>query len=205
MLAGRSTESETSRECQPAAESVQDELHCLSDVLDREERTPKPLPVLVLPSGFGCSNIMAMRIQRLLALIALLGCGELGTTARLPSELAARFQREGILRSADDLTFRYTEAPGRRRSRWENRRASIVVTPATILIHKNAKIGLEITPRTQRAVAVERSGNRIRLRAGTGQAEELWSFEPPDGDMTGWTRDLRAVVTRPNPQSSRTP
>jgi hypothetical protein len=147
---------------------------------------------------------MAMRIQRLLALIAILGCGELGTTARLPADLESRLQREGVLRRAADLTFRYTEAPGRRRSRWEDRRASIVVTPATIVIHKNAKIGLEITPRTQRPVAVERSGNRIRVRVGTGRAEELWSFQPPDGDLTAWTRDLRAVVTRANQQSSRT-
>jgi hypothetical protein len=147
---------------------------------------------------------MAMQIQRVLALIAILGCGELGTTARLPADLESRLQREGILRRAADLTFRYTETPGRRRSRWENRRASIVVTPATILIHKNAKIGLEITPRTQRPVAVERSGNRIRVRVGTGRAEELWSFQPPDGDLTAWSRDLRAVVTRANQQSSRT-
>jgi hypothetical protein len=147
---------------------------------------------------------MAMQIQRVLALIAILGCGELGTTARLPADLESRLQREGILRRAADLTFRYTEAPGRRRSRWEDRRASIVVTPATILIHKNAKIGLEITPRTQRPVAVERSGNRIRVRVGTGRAEELWSFQPPDGDLTAWSRDLRAVVTRANQQSSRT-
>jgi hypothetical protein len=147
---------------------------------------------------------MAMRIQSLFAFLAILGCGELGTTARLPSDLESRLQREGVLRRAADITFRYTEAPGRRRSRWEDRRASIVVTPATIVIHKNAKIGLEITARTQRAVAVERSGDRIRIRVGTGRAEELWSFQPPDGDMTGWSRDLRAVVTRANQQSSST-
>jgi hypothetical protein len=147
---------------------------------------------------------MAMRIRSLFALLALLGCAELGTTARLPADLESRLQQEGILRRAADLTFRYTEAPGRRRSRWEDRRASIVVTQATILIHKNAKIGLEITPRTQRPVAVERSGSRIRVRIGTGRAEELWSFQPPDGDLMGWGRDLRAVVTRANQQSSRT-
>jgi hypothetical protein len=146
---------------------------------------------------------MAMRIRRFLALIAILGCGEVGTTARLTSDLESRLQQEGIIRRAADLTFRYTEAPGRRRSRWEDRRASIVVTPTTILIHKNAKIGLEITPRTQRPVAVERSGNRIRVRVGTGRAEELWSFQPPDGDVTAWSRDLRAVVTRANQPSSR--
>ena len=101
--------------------------------------------------------------------------------------------REGVVRRAADLTFRYTEA-GRRTSRWEDRRASIVVTPVTILIHKNAKVGLEITSRTRREVAIERDGRRVRLRAGHGRAEELWSFEPPDGDVAGWARDLRAVV-----------
>ncbi len=101
---------------------------------------------------------------------------------------------EGVVRRAADLTFRYTEAPGRRRARWEDRRASIVVTPTTILIHKNAKIGLEITPRTRRDVAVEREGSRVRLRAGRGGSEELWSFVPPDGDAAGWTEDLRAVT-----------
>jgi hypothetical protein len=71
-----------------------------------------------------------------------------------------------------------------------------VVTPTTILIHKNAKVGLEITPRTRRDVAVEREGGRVRLRAGRGQSEELWSFVPPDGDAAGWTKDLRAVTRR---------
>src|SRR3954454_5237171 len=140
-----------------------------------------------------------------LALTALLGCSNLGTTARLPSDLDARIQREGIVRSANDLIFRYTEAPGRSRSHWEDRKASIVVTPATILIHKNAKIGLEITPRTLRAVAIERDGMRLRLRAGSGRAEELWSFQPPDGDTEGWTRDLRAVVAQMKQKSSQAP
>jgi hypothetical protein len=103
---------------------------------------------------------------------------------------------EGVVRRAADLTFRYTEAPGRRGARWEDRRASIVVTPTTILIHKNAKIGLEITPRTRRDVSIERDGSRVRLRAGRGRSEELWSFVPPDGDAAGWTKDLRAVTRR---------
>ena len=128
-----------------------------------------------------------------IACLELSGCGE-RTTATLPPALEARMTQEGVVRRAADLTFRYTEAPGRRSARWENRRASVVVTPSTILIHKNAKIGLEITPRTQRDVAVERDGGRVRLRAGSGRSEVLWSFEPPDGDAAGWTRDLRAVV-----------
>ncbi|HKH82504.1 MAG TPA: hypothetical protein VKA25_02340, partial [Gemmatimonadales bacterium] len=100
-------------------------------------------------------------------------CGSVGSTAELPSELETRMLQEGVVRRAADLTFRYTLAPGRRSTRWEDRRASLVVTPMTILIHKNAKVGLEITPRTRRDVAVERDGNRIRMRTGGGGSEEL--------------------------------
>lgn len=130
---------------------------------------------------------------RLALCLVLLGCGP-GSTANLPADLEARMAKEGVVRRAADQDFRYTEAPGRRSARWEDRRASIVLTSVTILIHKNAKIGLEISPRTRREVAVERDGGRVRLRAGSGRSEELWSFEPPDGDVAGWTRDLRAVT-----------
>ncbi len=126
--------------------------------------------------------------------LGLVACGDARSTAELPPQLEARVASEGVVRRAADLTFRYTEAPGRRRARWEDRRASIVVTPRTILIHKNSKIGLEVTSRTRRDVAVERDGSRVRLRTGRGRAEELWSFVPPDGDAPGWTKDLRAVT-----------
>src|SRR3954463_16544638 len=116
-----------------------------------------------------------MPLARLLLCLAIVGCGT-ESTAKLPANLEARMTHEGVRRRAADIVFRYTQAPGRRSTRWEDRRASIVVTPSTILIHKNAKVGLEITPRTRRDVAVERDGRRIRLRAGQGRAEELWSF-----------------------------
>jgi hypothetical protein len=132
-------------------------------------------------------------MRRLALCLLLAGCGA-GSTASLPADLQSRITSEGVVRQAADLIFRYTEAPGRRSTRWEDRRASIVVTPVTILIHKNAKIGLEITPRTRRDVAVERDGRRVRLRAGAGRSEVLWSFEPPDGDVAGWAHDLRAVT-----------
>ena len=135
-----------------------------------------------------------MRVRRLGLCLTLVACGA-ESTATLPAGMEARVVGEGVVRRAADVTFRYTEAPGRRRARWEDRRASIVVTPATILIHKNAKIGLEITPRTQREVTVERDGRRVRLRVGQGRSEVLWSFEPPDGHVAGWARDLRAVIT----------
>jgi hypothetical protein len=131
--------------------------------------------------------------------LGLWGCGE-RTTATLPPALEAQMTQEGVVRRDADIVFRYTEAPGRRSARWEDRRASIVVTPRTILIHKNAKIGLEITSRTRRDVAVERDGRRVRLRAGSGRSEVLWSFEPSDGDAAGWTKDLRAVVQQTQPQ-----
>ena len=134
--------------------------------------------------------------SRLPLWLFLAGCGA-GSTSTLPADLQARVTREGVVRKAADLIFRYTEAPGRRSTRWEDRRASIVVTPVTILIHKNAKIGLEITQRTRRDVAVERDGRRVRIRAGEGRSEVLWSFEPPDGDVAGWTRDLRVVTNSP--------
>lgn len=133
-------------------------------------------------------------LAAMLLFLVTASCSNLGSTAELPTQLETRLGQEGVVRRAADLKFRYTQAPGRRTTRWEDRRASIVVTPATILIHKNAKVGLEITPRTRRDVAIEREGTRVRLRAGRGQSEELWSFVPPDGDAVGWTRDLRAVI-----------
>jgi hypothetical protein len=139
--------------------------------------------------------MVLMRVRRLGLCLTLLACGA-ESTAKLPADMEARVVREGVVRRAADVTLRYTEAPGRRSARWEDRRASLVVTPATILIYKNAKIGLELTPRTQRQVTVERDGRRVRLRLREGRSEVLWSFEPPDGDVAGWARDLRAVITR---------
>jgi hypothetical protein len=149
------------------------------------------------PSGTRCRNLIVWRLICATFVGQVLGCGA-ASTGRLPPDLEARVEKEGILRRAADLTFRYTEAPGSRSTRWEDRRASIVVTPTTILIHKNSKIGLDLTPRTRRDVTIEREGGRVRVRLGHGRAEVLWSFEPPDGDAEGWTRDLRAVVRQRN-------
>jgi hypothetical protein len=115
------------------------------------------------------------------------------STSRVTPEQEQRFTSEGIVRKADDLDFRFTRDPGGRSERWENRRASIVVTKSTLLIHKNAKLGLEITPRTQREAAVERTGDRIRIRVGRGRSEEVWSFVPPS-DAVGWVTDIRALI-----------
>ncbi len=128
----------------------------------------------------------------LAATAAFAACGN-QSTSRLAPKLEQRFAAEGITRRAADLTFRFTRGPGKRSERWENRRASIIVTGSSVFIHKNEKVGLEITPRTRKVVGVERSGSRVRIRSGSGQSEEIWSFEPPD-DAAGWTTAIRAVI-----------
>ena len=115
------------------------------------------------------------------------------STSRLSQAEQQRFQSEGIRRKADDVVFRYTKDPGGRSERWEDRRASIIVTDSSVFIHKNEKVGLEVTPRTRRDVAVQRSGGRIRIRTGSGRSEEVWSFEP-DADAEGWVKDIRATL-----------
>ena len=121
----------------------------------------------------------------------LLACHE--KTGALTAEQSARLESEGIVRRADDLTFRYTHDAGRRDAGWEDRRASIIVTRQSVVIHKNEKLGLELNPRTRRFVQVRREGNRVRISAGGGKSGESWSFEPPD-DPAGWANDIRAVV-----------
>ncbi len=127
-----------------------------------------------------------------LLLLALGACGD-KHTGTLTKDQEQRYAAEGIKRRADDLEFRYTRDPRGRGERWENRRASIVVTGSSVLIHKNEKVGVDITPATQRDLSVDRSADRIRIHAGRGQSEEIWSFVPPD-DAPGWTSDIRAVI-----------
>lgn len=144
---------------------------------------------------------MWFRLTLVFALAAALaGCRE-HSGALTPAE-RERFAAEGVRRQADDLIFRYTDHPGRRDARWEDRLASIVVTGATVLVHKNEKVGVEITPRTRRWAAVERSGPRVRIRIGQGRTEELWSFVPPD-DPSGWAEDIRAVIPRSDSETNR--
>ena len=87
------------------------------------------------------------------------------TGALTPSE-QQRIDSEGVVRRADDLIFRYTHDVGRRDAGWEDRKASIIVTKQSVIIHKNEKLGLELTPRTRRFVQVRRDGDRIRISAG---------------------------------------
>jgi len=143
---------------------------------------------------------MRSRLPLVLALIAALaGCRE--RSGALTPAQRERFAAEGIRRQAEDLVF-YTDHPGHRDARWEDRLASIVVTGATVLVHKNEKVGVEITPRTRRLAAVERSGSRLRIRVGQGRTEELWSFVPPD-DPSGWADDIRAVIRRSSSEATR--
>jgi len=132
----------------------------------------------------------------MLAGLAGAGCEE--PTGRLGPALQRELEAEGVVRRADDLVFRYTAGTGTREARWEDRRASIVVTRERILIHKNEKVGLEITPRTRRFVEVRRDGDQVRVSAGGGRSAESWSFVPPD-DASGWAEDLRAVVKLARP------
>src|SRR4029078_748443 len=136
----------------------------------------------------------------LIAAFALSACDV--STSELTADQEKTFAAEGVVRRADDLIFRYTPGPGGTRERWENRKASIIVTRSSLLIHKNAKVGLEITPRSQRELAVQRSGTRLRIRAGRGKSEEIWSFEPPD-DPEGWAKDIRGLIAATKSAASR--
>jgi hypothetical protein len=131
-------------------------------------------------------------LMRVLSFVGLLfACQQ--STGALTAEQQQRLESEGIVRRADDLTFRYTHDAGRRDVGWEDRRASIIVTKQCVIIHKNEKLGIELTPRTRRFVQVRREGSRLRISAGGGSSAESWSFVPPD-DPAGWADDIRAVL-----------
>jgi len=134
----------------------------------------------------------------LVALIGVPACRQ--ETGRLLPEQEERFAAEGILHRADNLRFRWTEGAGRRGGTWEDRLASIVVTRRSVLIHKNAKVGVEITPGSRRHFEVHRDGERVRISAGTGRSAETWSFVPPSYAQA-WAQDIRAVIRRP-PESA---
>jgi hypothetical protein len=139
-----------------------------------------------------------MRLLPLVLALAVWGCSQ--KTGAITPEQQARFDQEGIVRRADDQIFRYTYGSGTRNAGWEERKASIIVTKQSVIIHKNEKLGLEINARTRRFVEVRRDGNRVRISAGGGQSSESWSFIPPD-DAAGWADDIRAVVKLGKSQS----
>jgi hypothetical protein len=134
--------------------------------------------------------------MRLLAAISLLvaiaACRR--TTATLSPELASRFEAESTLRRADDQVFRYTYySRSTRGTRWEDRDASIIVTRQSVFIHKNEKVGLDLTPASRKANEVHREGDRVIIGSGSGQSHVSWSFRPPE-DPEGWATDIRAVI-----------
>lgn len=140
--------------------------------------------------------------------LTLAGCAQ--DTSRLTPAQEARFQEEGVVRRADNVVFHYTHDYASRsyyrggtRENREDRRASIVVTRRSVLIHKNEKVGIEITQRTRR-YDVHRRENRVLIHAGTGRTGEVWSFEPPDGDAEGWTEAIRAVIRGASADSTGT-
>lgn len=118
-------------------------------------------------------------------------------TGKLSPELTARFEKEGILRRADDLTFRRTTAVGQRDSTWDEKRASIVVTHESVFLHVNGKPLVEITTRSTGFYDIHRDHERLSLRAGGGKSAASWSFRPPQ-DPEGWTDDIRAVIKNAN-------
>ncbi len=137
------------------------------------------------------SRIRATLAWLLVTAVGASGCSE--KTGALTRTQQQRIASESLVRRADDLMFRYTHDAGRRDAGWEDRKASIIVTKQSVLIHKNEKLGLEITPRTRRFVQVRRDGDRGRIRAGGGRSAESWSFVPPE-DAGGWAEDIRAAV-----------
>src|SRR5262245_18226078 len=141
----------------------------------------------------------SLRMRRIawLSIVFAVGlcCGCSRTTAELLPETVQRFESEGIVRKADDLQFRYTHGAATYRSGYEDKKASIIVTRQSLLIHQNHDGLIEITSRSTGAYRVNRDHDRVILHAGSGQSRRSYSFQPPD-DPEGWTRDIRAVIRK---------
>ncbi|HEX7078021.1 MAG TPA: hypothetical protein VF363_06345 [Candidatus Eisenbacteria bacterium] len=135
----------------------------------------------------------AATIVALAAVAALASCAR--DTSPLTAELDSRLQTEGIVLRGPNLVFRHSHGAGTVESRWEERRASIVVTAQTVLIHDGDRTLLELTPRTRRAIQVRRDQGRIRIRAGEGRNADAWSFAPPDS-LGAWVEAIRAVAAQ---------
>lgn len=117
------------------------------------------------------------------------------TTGKLSASQLSELQGEGIVRRQDDLWMRYSHGLATYRGGWEEHRASIVVTGARILIHRNDRVILEITERSTGHYSVRRTGDRLSLHAGDGRSARSWAFHPAD-DPEGWAKDMRAVIKK---------
>ncbi|MGE5177060.1 MAG: hypothetical protein ACM3JJ_11890 [Hyphomicrobiales bacterium] len=126
-----------------------------------------------------------------LALLAVGSCAR--DTSRLTVEEDSRLETEGVVLRGPNLVFRHSRGAGSYDSRWEDRRASIVVTTQTVLIHDSGRKLLELSPRTRRAIQVRRDRGRLRIRVGDGRNAETWSFLPPDS-LDAWANAVRAVA-----------
>lgn len=127
-------------------------------------------------------------LATLAVLMIVAGCAE--ATGRLDADQERRLAAQGIVRRANDLRFRHTRGAG---ARWDDRRASIVVTRSTILIHRNGEVEFLLESGSRRACEVHRDHGRVRIGAGSGRSVESWSFVPQD-DPEGWTRDIRSAI-----------
>src|SRR5262245_63322050 len=123
-----------------------------------------------------------MRLHPLVGGLALLLASAPPDTSKLSPGREAQLTAETIRHRAANLTFRYTHDAGTRDAGWEDRLASIIVTDSTVLIYKNEKVGLEITPSSRRALEVSRDRDRVRVSAGSGKSRESWSFMHPERD-----------------------
>ena len=143
-----------------------------------------------------------MRALTLPVVILLLGCP--ADTARLDSDQESRLAAQGIVLRADNLVFRHSQDVGRRDARHRDRRASIVVTQQSVLIHERGYVDLLIELTSRRWVEVHRDGDRVRINAGTGGNTEVWSFVPP-GDAGPWVRAIRDVIAASASAANRDP
>ena len=128
-----------------------------------------------------------------LAALALLGSSCNHDTSKLSPELTRRFAAEGIRYRADNTVFRFSHDVGTSSAGWENRAASIIVIGKTVYVHKNEKVGIEITPTAAGRYEVHRDHDRVRISGGSGASRETWSFTPPS-DAPGWTDAIREVI-----------
>ncbi|MEO5721328.1 MAG: hypothetical protein ABIR71_07660 [Chthoniobacterales bacterium] len=130
--------------------------------------------------------------------VFLVGCQK---TGKLSPELTARFEKEGSVRRAEDLTFRRTFLAGDRDGSWDEKRASIVVTQESVFLHVNGSSLVEITPRSTGVYEIRRDHDRLSLRAGSGKSAASWSFQPPD-DAEGWAVDIRRLIKKAKARSA---